>query len=88
VLPDPGIAPFHAEIRQDQGFYYLSDVSSQGDTGGVSVNDERVAARFQLRPNDRVRVGAVEMLLVVILLALIGWAIMALAKWAGNKTHH
>jgi len=28
------------------------------------------------------------MLLVVILLALIGWAIMALAKWAGNKTHH
>jgi pSer/pThr/pTyr-binding forkhead associated (FHA) protein len=64
VLPDPGIAPFHAEIRQDQGFYYLSDVSSQGDTGGVSVNDERVAARFQLRPNDRVRVGAVEMLLV------------------------
>ena len=30
----------------------------------------------------------VEMLLVVILLALIGWAIMALANWASNKTHH
>ncbi|MDN3559044.1 hypothetical protein [Vreelandella neptunia] len=33
-------------------------------------------------------VQPVEMLLVVILLALIGWAIMALTKWAGNKTHH
>ncbi len=66
VLADPGIAPFHAEIRQDQGFYYLTDVSSQGDplVGGVLVNDERIAARFQLRPNDRVRIGAVEMLLV------------------------
>ena len=66
VLPDSGIGPFHAEIRQDQGFYYLSDVSSQGDTlaGGVLVNGERIAARFQLRPDDRVRMGAVEMLLV------------------------
>lgn len=61
VLADPGIAPFHAEIRQDHGFYYFTDVSSQGDT---FVNDERIAARFQLRPNDRVRIGAVEMLLV------------------------
>nr|WP_298147401.1 FHA domain-containing protein [uncultured Pseudomonas sp.] len=61
VLSDPGISPFHAEIRQDQGFYYLSDVSGQG---GVSVNDERVAARFQLRADDRVRMGTVEILLV------------------------
>ena len=66
VLADPGIAPFHAEVRQDQGFYYLTDVSSQGDplVGAVLVNDERVGARFQLRPDDRVRIGAVEMLLI------------------------
>ena len=33
-------------------------------------------------------VQPVEMLLVVLLLGLIGWAIMALASWASNKTHH
>ncbi|HDZ47195.1 hypothetical protein LCGC14_0028140 [marine sediment metagenome] len=33
-------------------------------------------------------VQPVEMLLVVILLALIGWGVMALVNWAGNKTHH
>lgn len=61
VLPDPGIGSFHAEIRQDHGFYYLIDVAGQGDT---FVNDERIGgARFQLRPDDRVRIGSVEMLL-------------------------
>ncbi|MGQ7260504.1 hypothetical protein [Vreelandella sp. V005] len=33
-------------------------------------------------------VQPVEMLLVVLLLGLIGWAIMALVSWANNKTHH
>lgn len=32
-------------------------------------------------------VRPVDMLLVVILLALIGWAVMALINWAGKKTH-
>ena len=66
VLADSGTAPFHAEIRQDQGFYYLSDITDQGGIfqGSTFVNDERVGARFQLRPDDRVRIGTVEMLLV------------------------
>lgn len=32
-------------------------------------------------------VKPVDMLLVVILLGLIGWAVMALVNWAGNKAH-
>ncbi|MGG5871919.1 FHA domain-containing protein [Pseudomonas peli] len=61
VLVDPSIAPFHAEIRQDHGFYYLTDV---GSPSGSFVNDERINTRFQLRAADRVRLGSVELLLV------------------------
>ncbi|RBI66521.1 hypothetical protein DQ400_14185 [Vreelandella sulfidaeris] len=32
-------------------------------------------------------VQPVDMLLVVLLLGLIGWGVMALVSWAGNKTH-
>lgn len=58
VLDDPGIAPFHAEIRQDHGFYYLSDLGSQT---GTLINGERIAARFQIRADDRVSLGHVEL---------------------------
>lgn len=61
VLEDSSIGPFHAEIRQDHGFYYLTDV---GSPGGSFVNDERIGTRFQLRADDRLRLGAVELLLV------------------------
>ncbi|WP_341303536.1 FHA domain-containing protein [Pseudomonas sp. TMP25] len=61
VLVDPSIGAFHAEIRQDHGFYYLTDV---GSPGGSFVNDERISTRFQLRADDRVRLGSVELLLV------------------------
>tara|TARA_R110000868_G_scaffold86703_2_gene243093 strand:+ start:9244 stop:10101 length:858 start_codon:yes stop_codon:yes gene_type:complete len=61
VLVDPSIGSFHAEIRQDHGFYYLTDV---GSPGGSFVNDERINTRFQLRAEDRLRLGSVELLLV------------------------
>jgi len=61
VLVDPSIAPFHAEIRQDHGFYYLTDV---GSASGSFVNNERINTRFQLRADDRVCLGSVELLLV------------------------
>ena len=61
VLVDPSIGSFHAEIRQDHGFYYLTDV---GSPGGSFVNDERINTRFQLRADDRLRLGSVELLLV------------------------
>lgn len=60
VLGDAGIASFHAEIRQDHGYYYLSDASQ----GATFVNDQRIGTRFQLRDGDRVRLGGVELLLV------------------------
>lgn len=61
VLADAGICPFHAEIRQDHGYYYLTDCGSQV---GTFVNDERITARYQIRSNDCVRMGAVELLFV------------------------
>ncbi|MGQ7959051.1 FHA domain-containing protein [Pseudomonas sp. SP16.1] len=60
VLGDAGIASFHAEIRQDHGYYYLSDASQ----GATWVNDQRIGTRFQLRDGDRLRLGGVELLLV------------------------
>ncbi|QNH02797.1 FHA domain-containing protein [Pseudomonas sediminis] len=60
VLGDAGIASFHAEIRQDHGYYYLSDAGQ----GATWVNDQRVGTRFQLRDGDRLRLGAVELQLL------------------------
>jgi pSer/pThr/pTyr-binding forkhead associated (FHA) protein len=61
VLQDSSIGPFHAEIRQDHGLFFLTDL---GSPGGSLVNDERISTRFQLRADDRVRLGSVELLLV------------------------
>ncbi len=61
VLDDPEVAAFHAELRQDQDYYYLSDCSG---AAGTFVNDVRIGTRFQIRANDRVRLGGVELLLV------------------------
>ncbi len=61
ALSDDGIAAFHAEIRQESGLYYISDCDSEG---GTFVNDERISARYQLRSEDRVRLGEVELLMV------------------------
>ncbi len=61
VLTDSEISPFHAEIRQDHGLYYLSDCGTQA---GTFVNGERIGARYQLRSDDKVRLGSLELLLV------------------------
>jgi pSer/pThr/pTyr-binding forkhead associated (FHA) protein len=61
VLSDPGITAFHAEIRQEHGLYYLTDCGSQT---GTYVNDERIGARYQLRSDDRLRLGSLELLLI------------------------
>lgn len=58
VMDDAGVSAFHAEIRQEQGHYYLSDCGSQS---GTFVNDERIGSRYQLRSGDVLRLGAVEM---------------------------
>lgn len=61
VLADPGIAEVHAEIRQQDGHYYLSDC---GSATGTFVNDQRVSRDYQLRADDRLRLGSVELLLL------------------------
>jgi len=58
VLADAGISAFHAEIRQDNGLYYISDCDSEL---GTFVNDERIASRYQLRSGDSLRLGEVEL---------------------------
>ncbi len=58
VLDDTGASPFHAEIRRQNGHYYLNDCGSEG---GTFINDVRIAVDYQLRPDDRLRIGGVEM---------------------------
>lgn len=61
ALDDDGIGAFHAEIRQEGGLYFINDCDSEH---GTFVNDERIGGRYQLRSEDRVRLGEVELLLV------------------------
>ncbi|QKE63933.1 FHA domain-containing protein [Aquipseudomonas campi] len=58
VLGDAGIAAFHAEIRQENGLYFISDCDSES---GTFVNEERIASRYQLRADDCLRLGEVEL---------------------------
>lgn len=57
-LTDQGVSAFHAELRQEQGQYLLSDCGSQT---GTFVNDERIGARYQLRSGDVIRLGGAQM---------------------------
>ncbi len=61
VIGDADVAARHAEIRQQDGHYYLSDCHS---AGGTFVNGERVGSNFQLRAGDRIRIGSRELQLV------------------------
>lgn len=61
VLNDAGIASFHAELRLDNRFYYLTDLSSPG---GTFVNEEKIGDRYQIRSGDRVRLGLLELEIV------------------------
>ena len=58
VLPDAGVSLFHAEIRREEGHYYLSDCASEA---GTLVNGERISSRYQIRADDLLQVGAVEL---------------------------
>lgn len=61
VLEYPGVAAKHAEIRQENGHYYLSDCLSEN---GTFVNGERISGNFQLRDGDKIRIGGRELQLV------------------------
>ena len=46
VLDDTGIGAFHAELYQENRFYYLTDL---GTPGGTYVNEEKIGERYQVR---------------------------------------
>ena len=50
VLADFGVSLFHAEIRREEGHYYLSDCASET---GTLVNGERIGSRYQIRAEYR-----------------------------------
>lgn len=60
VLPDPGVSHKHAEIQERDGQFYLSDCGSEQ---GTWVNGERIKHNYQLRHNDHLRIGSVELVL-------------------------
>ena len=60
VLPDQGVSGKHAEIQERDGQFYLSDCDSEQ---GTWVNGERIKHNYQLRHNDHLRIGSVELVL-------------------------
>ncbi|PAU65193.1 FHA domain-containing protein [Pseudomonas indica] len=58
VLDAPGVGAFHAELRQENRFYYLTDL---GTPGGTYVNGEKIGEHYQIRSGDRVRLGTLEL---------------------------
>ena len=57
-IDDPHVSRRHAVIRRVNGAVVIEDVHS---SGGIIVNDKRVARARVLRVGDRVRLGSVEL---------------------------
>jgi hypothetical protein len=57
TIEDPNISRRHAEVRLENGSWWIVDL---GSTNGIEVNGERVD-RAQLGPNDRIRLGRTEL---------------------------
>ena len=57
IIVDPSVSSVHAEVRRVRGAWVLKDLDS---TNGTLVGDRPVDGRgLQLRPGDRVTIGAV-----------------------------
>jgi hypothetical protein len=56
TVEDPNVSRRHAEIRREDGAYWIVDL---GSTNGVTVNGERVE-RARLAPEDTVLLGTTE----------------------------
>ena len=56
-VDDPNVSRRHAEIRHEDGAYWIVDL---GSTNGVTVNGERVK-RAKLEPDDSVVLGTTEL---------------------------
>jgi hypothetical protein len=58
VIEDPSASRQHAELRRENGAYWIVDL---GSTNGTEVNGKRVE-RAQLETGDRITVGQTELL--------------------------
>jgi hypothetical protein len=56
TVDDPNVSRRHAEIRREDGGYWIVDL---GSTNGVTVNGERVD-RARLAPEDEILLGTTE----------------------------
>jgi pSer/pThr/pTyr-binding forkhead associated (FHA) protein len=54
-VDDPNVSRRHAEIRHEDGAYWIVDL---GSTNGVTVNGKRVE-RAKLEPDDEILLGTV-----------------------------
>jgi hypothetical protein len=57
TLDDPNVSRRHAEIRREDGAYWIVDL---GSTNGIEVNGKRVD-RARLRPGDEILLGTSEL---------------------------
>jgi hypothetical protein len=55
-VDDPNVSRRHAEIRHEEGGYWIVDL---GSTNGVTVNGERVE-RARLEPDDEILLGTTQ----------------------------
>lgn len=61
TLEDPLVSRNHAELHVDAGECVLVDLGSRN---GIHVNGVRRADRVALRPNDRIRLGRDELVVL------------------------
>jgi ABC-type multidrug transport system ATPase subunit len=57
-LDHPTVSLFHAEISRQNGTFTIEDKNS---TNGTYVNGERIRGRQQLKPHDRITLGAIQL---------------------------
>jgi len=57
-LDHPTVSSFHAEISKQNDKFTIEDKNS---TNGTYVNGERITGRVQLKPHDRITLGAMQL---------------------------
>lgn len=61
VLEDKDASGFHAEVRLDNGAWYITDFNSEK---GTFLNGERLRNETRLKPGDRIRIGSTNTVFV------------------------
>lgn len=61
ILKDPYVSKKHLKIAEDEGNFYVEDLSS---ANGTYLNGEKIMDVARLKNGDRIRVGQVEFLYV------------------------